>query len=268
MERLIITIFCLFAYVHISAQEVLRTPVNETPIDNKNINDTIISFPTTFHDGFFVPEKVVSFDNYYDKSQYKLIPVQHSELTSFGIDEKWGNPNLYVFKDVNIMPELMNKQSVEVGIIYNHNKLLISVGLIANVYNFNTLSTTYSSAIQNQFGISGWLSYDFNENVSATVYGRYVTNPFYNSMASFPYVETSSFGGFITLQNEKYGIDLGVNNYYDAINRCWQTNPIVRPTYRIGKVKMSIDAGPLLKEGILRLMNKQRVYGPIIMPSM
>lgn len=166
------------------------------------------------------------------------------------------------------MPELMKKQSVEVGIIYNRNKLSISVGLIANVYNFNPLSTMYSPAIQNQFGINGRLGYDFNENVSASVYGRYVTNPFYHSMASFPYVATSSFGGFITLHNEKYGIDLGVDNYYDAFNRCWQTNPIVRPTYKIGKVKMTIDVGPLVKEGVLRLMNKQRVDGPIIMPSM
>lgn len=140
---------------------------------------------------------------------------------------------------------------------------------MANVYNFNSLSTIYGFyTIQNQFGISGALSYDFNENFSATVYGRYVTNSFYHSMASFPYIATSSFGGFITLHNEKCGIDLGVNSHYDAFSHSWQTNPIVRPTYKIGKVKMSIDVGPLMKEGILRLMNKRRVNGPIIMPSM
>lgn len=267
MKNLIIIILGLFMYIHISAQE-LKIPVNEIPINIKNINDIIISFPTIFHDISFVPEKVVALNSYYVSSQNKLTPILHSKLTNFCFDKNWRNLNLGVFKNENIMPELMKKQSVEVGIIYNHNKLLVSFGLIANVYNFNPLSTIFGSPIQNQFGINGRLSYDFNENVSASVYGRYVTNPFFHSMASFPYVATSSFGGFITLHNEKCGIDLGVNNYYDAFNRCWQTNPIVRPTYKIGKVKMTIDMGPLIKEGILRLMNKQRVYNHIIMPDM
>ena len=269
MGRLIIMIVCLFTFVHISAQEVLGTSVNNTHLNNKNINEAIISFPTTIHDNFFVPKEVAPFSSSYINNQGNLIPIPHSDLTNFCVGKKWRNLNLYVFKDENIMPVLMKKQNVEAGIIYNRNKLLISVGLIANVYNFNPLSTMYySSAIQNQFGINGRLSYDFNENVSVSVYGRYVTNSFYHSMASFPYVATSSYGGFITLHNEKCGMDLGVNNYYDAFNRCWQTNPIVRPTYKIGKVKMSVDVGPLIKEGILHLMNKQRVDGPIIMPSM
>lgn len=263
MGRLIVIIFCLFTYVHVSAQEILRTYVNKTPINNENINDVIISFPTSFQDDFFVPEKVVSFNNYYGTNQNELIPINHSELTIFCFDKKWRGLNLYGFKTENIMLGLMNKHNAEVGIIYNRNKLLISVSLFANVYNFNPLSTMYCSAIQNQFGINGRVSYDFNENVSVSVYGRYVTNSFYHSMASFPYVATSSFGGFITMHNEKVGIDLGVNNYFDAFNHCWQTNPIVRPTYKIGKVKMSIDVGPLMKEGILYLLNKQRVDGPI-----
>lgn len=266
MGRLIIMIFCSFIYVNISAQEVLRTSVDETPINNDIINDTLISFPSAFHDDFIVPEKAMSFNYYYFINQNNIIPALHSEINSYCFEEKWRKHNYYFQIDDNIMPELMNKQSAEAGIIYNHNKMFISVGLIANVYNFNPLSTMYSSSIQNQFGIKGLLSYEFSENVSASVYGRYVTNPFYHSMASFPYVATSSYGGFISLHNEKYGIDMGVNNYYDAFNHCWQTNPIVRPTYKIGKVKMNIDVGPLIKEGILRLMNKQRVDGPIMMP--
>lgn len=257
MGRLIIMIFCLFTYVHISAQEVLRIPMN-----HKKINDTIMTFTTTLYDDYFLLEKVTSLDNYYVNNQNKLIPKFHSDFPS----SKWTFLNLYGFKDEDIMPELMKKQNAEVGIIYNRNKLLISIDFIAIVYNFNPLSSMYSSVIQNQFGIKGWLSYDFNENVSVSIYGKYVTNSFYHSMASLPYVTTSSFGGFITLHTERYGVDLGVNNYYDAFNRCWQTNPIVRPTYKVGKVKIGMDVGPLIKEGILCLMNKQRVNGPIIMP--
>jgi len=62
-------------------------------------------------------------------------------------------------------------------------------------------------------------------------------------------------------------IRMGVNNYYDAFSRSWRTDPIVRPTYKIGKVKIGMDVGPLMKEGLLRLAGRKRRSGPIIMPS-
>jgi len=68
------------------------------------------------------------------------------------------------------------------------------------------------------------------------------------------------------LQDEKLGVDLGLNNYYDAFSRSWRTDPIVHPKYKIGKMKIEMDLGPLMKESLLRLAGKKRYMGPIIMP--
>jgi len=82
-----------------------------------------------------------------------------------------------------------------------------------------------------------------------------------------PYIGTSQYGGFFTLRGESAGIDLGVNNCYDPFARRWQTDPIVRPKFKIGKVEMDVDLGPLMKDAILRIAGKQRRQGPIIMPG-
>lgn len=269
MKQLLIATLSLFVYFHITAQEVLKTPVDKMHVNTtKNINDTIVALLPILHDISFVSDKAVVLNSYYIKDQNNLTPILLSELNNFCPEKNQRSLNFVVSKNEIIMPELMVKQSVEVGGIFSHNKLVFSLGLIANVYNFNPLSTMSGSVIQNQFGIYSRLSYDFNNNVSASVYGRYVTNSFFHSMASFPYVATSTFGGFFTLHSEKYGIDMGVNNYYDPFNRCWRTNPIVRPAYKIGKVKITIDVGPLIKEGFLHIVNKQRAYKQSIISNM
>lgn len=268
MGKVLIILFCQFFCTFVSAQEVPYLLTKEKTIRDVYCKDYSNSLSAS-----------IPFENNWGNASIlrniqqnnKLIienQFPNNKLLNYSIIHQWRNLNLYGIGNRTNMIGLVDKQNAEVGVTYSSDKLFFSVGLIASVYNFNSLSTMYDySTIQNQFGISGALSYDFNENVSATVYGRYVTNSFYHSMASFPYIATSSYGGYIMLYNGKCGIDLGVNNYYDAFSGSWQTNPIVRPTYKIGKVKMSFDMGPLMKEGILRLMNKRRVDGPIILPS-
>lgn len=169
------------------------------------------------------------------------------------------------------MPGLMDRRRVEFQAVQHYAGFTFAVGLSANKYALpidSRLTMLNMGAVQNQFVVSGLVSYDFSDNVSMTAYGQYVSNPFYHSMAALPYISTSSYGGFITLHNGDTGIDLGVNNHYDPFARRWQTDPIVRPTFKLGKkVKMSVDIGPLMKEGNLRIMGKKRSQGPMIMPD-
>ena len=267
MKEVFIILFCFLFCTCVSAQEVSYLPIkintNRNVYHNEYSNSlsASISLKNNFLNSSLL--KNINQDNIHTKE----FQFSYDTILDSCKNHQWRNLSLYGVENSTNMIGLMDRQNVEIGIMYSHNKLHFSVGFMANVYNINPLSTRNTSPIQNQFGISGQLIYDFNDNVSATVYGRYVTNPFYHSMASFPYVLTSSFGGYLTLHNEKVGIDLGVNNYYDAFNRSWRTDPIVRPTYKLGKVKMSIDMGPLMKEGLLLLMNKRKIDGPIIMPS-
>lgn len=182
----------------------------------------------------------------------------------------WRGGALYGGSDDVSMIGLMRRQGVDLNVVQQYGDFTFRLTLSANRYMLpvdGRLGMMGMSARQNQFGIGGMITYDFNENLSTTVYGMYVSNPFYYTMAVFPYIPTSSYGGYITLHNDATGLDLGVNNHYDPFARRWQTDPIIRPTFKIGKVKTSIELGPAVKEGLLRMMGKRRSQGPIIMPS-
>jgi len=247
-----------------SAQEMQNT--QEITDYKKNDIEANAFAPTTFSFDLDFHQQVMEFDKYPNLNLNQPLSPAHAYKIKTSGDYHWRHLTLYGIGDRDIMMGLMDRQDAEVGFVYHKDKVFFNVGLMASVYNFNPLAGPQGSPIHNQFGIRGNIRYDFNENVSVTVYGQYVNHPFYHSMASFPYIATSSFGGYLTLQNEKFGMDLGVNNYFDPFSRSWKTDPIVRPTYKIGKVKIGMDVGPLMKEGILKLAGKKRAAGPIIMP--
>jgi len=285
MKRPIVMAVLLLSLGNASAQEVQET--QETPKHTKSNATASTLAPTPRHDGSLFPRQAMEF-----REPHLPLPTSHSSLKTrigridIGRGYQWRNATLYGTAGRDVMTGLMEKQDAEVGIAYLRNSLFLNVGLMANVYSLNQLTRLDASPLRNQFGVSGSLRYNFSENLSATVYGQYVSNPFYHSstseaskavtstseaseavtMAAFPYIATSSFGGYITLQNERLGVDLGVNNYYDPLIHNWRTDPIVRPTYKIGKVKIGMDIGPLVKEGILRLAGKKRPAHPMILP--
>jgi len=249
---------------NVSAQEVLER--KETPNQSKSNVEANMFAPTTFHNESLFPQQAKGAGELQNFGLNNQPSAANIGRINTSRDYQWRNATLYGTAYRDVMTGLMEKQDAEVGIKYRMNSFSFNVGLMANVYSFNQLTRLGDSPLRNQFGARGSLHYDFSENLSATVYGQYVSNPFYHSMAAFPYIATSSFGGYITLQNEKMGVDLGVNNYYDPFSHVWRTDPIVRPTYKIGKVKIGMDVGPLVREGILRLAGKRRQAGPIMLP--
>lgn len=151
----------------------------------------------------------------------------------------WQGGAIYGSSEDVPMPVLMRRQGVAFNAVQQSGALTFNVGFSANKYAFpmdGRLGTLGMSARQNQFSVNGAMTYEFSPNFSASVYGRYVTNQFYYSMAAFPYIGTSSYGGFFSIHNGDTGLDLGVNRYYDPFARRWRTDPIVRPKFKVGKI--------------------------------
>ena len=111
--------------------------------------------------------------------------------------------------------------------------------------------------------------YRFNDQWSATVFGRYSSNHGFYSMAAFPYMGTSGYGGFVTFMGETVGMDLGVERYYDTFARRWVTSPIITPKVRFSeKFTLELPVGPLVKEMIDNaVFNRKERSGPMIMPE-
>lgn len=147
---------------------------------------------------------------------------------------------------------LMDVQSVSGNMQYSLGAFNMHGGLIANRYH-------YHRGIISQYGISGQIVYSFNPNLSATIFGTYYnTNPFI-SMAAFPFVPTTSYGGYMTVGNNSFYMNLGVERRYNTFEHKMETVPIISPAFKISnKVTIELPLGDLVKHVIEDAVMKNR----------
>lgn len=136
---------------------------------------------------------------------------------------------------------LMDVQSVSGGVQYSLGGMTVQGALAANRY-------LYQGRVFTQYGVSGQLSYSFNPNLALTVFGTYYnTNPFF-SMAAFPFVPTTSYGGYMTVGSRSFYVNLGVERRFNAFEHKMETVPIVTPAFKISNnVTIELPLGDLTK---------------------
>lgn len=136
---------------------------------------------------------------------------------------------------------LMDVQSVSGGVQYSLGGMTVQGALAANRY-------LYQGRVFTQYGVSGQLSYSFNPNLALTVFGTYYnTNPFL-SMAAFPFVPTTSYGGYMTVGSRSFYVNLGVERRFNAFEHKMETVPIVTPAFKISNnVTIELPLGDLTK---------------------
>ena len=157
---------------------------------------------------------------------------------------------------------LLSRRDASLGVVQGFGALTVSAGLSADRYMLWRGTRT-------TFGLGGSLSYRFTDNLSATLFGRYVGGGSFVSPASLPYVGASGYGGYVTLTGGALGVDLGVESYYDAFARRWVTSPIVTPKVKVSeKFTIELPVGWMVKEMIDNAVNNNRRRGgPMIMPD-
>lgn len=136
---------------------------------------------------------------------------------------------------------LMDVQSVSGGVQYGLGAMTVQGALAANRY-------LYYGRVFSQYGVSGKLSYSFNPNLALTVFGTYYnTNPFF-SMAAFPFVPTTSYGGYMTVGSRSFYVNLGVERRFNAFEHKMETVPIITPAFKISnKVTIELPLGDLTR---------------------
>lgn len=145
---------------------------------------------------------------------------------------------------------LMDVQSVSGGVQYSLGAMTVQGALAANRY-------LYYGRVFTQYGVSGQLSYSFNPNLALTVFGTYYnTNPFF-SMAAFPFVPTTSYGGYMTVGSRSFYVNLGVERRFNAFEHKMETVPIITPAFKISnKVTIELPLGDLMKHLIEEILIK------------
>lgn len=145
---------------------------------------------------------------------------------------------------------LMDVQSVSGGVQYSLGGMTVQGTLAVNRY-------LYYGRVFSQYGVSGQLSYSFNPNLALTVFGTYYnTNPFF-SMAAFPFVPTTSYGGYMTVGSRCFYVNLGVERRFNAFEHKMETVPIITPAFKISnKVTIELPLGDLTKHLIEEILIK------------
>ena len=167
---------------------------------------------------------------------------------------------LYAISSENSYINLLKSRNAAFMLNYHVDNFYIETGIIANQY--ETRGTT------TQLGINSFLEYKFSQQWSLAVYGTIYNNNPYFSMATYPFVETSSYGGWIKYQGDKVGMKLGIRKYYDAFQKQWKMEPIITPSFKISKkVLLELPVGPAVQKYMERLFKSRTNNSPIITPN-
>lgn len=95
------------------------------------------------------------------------------------------------------------------------------------------------------FSTSGMMLYQATDKLGFRVFGSYAPGNTFG-------MKTHSYGGTLMWQvNDRFGLEMGVQRYYDSMRGGWQTVPVVIPSYRFDHFKLELDVGGILYE-ILR----------------
>ena len=184
------------------------------------------------------------------------------DFSRSGVVTSWKNGYLIGSGSRTTMPVLMSNQNVSFSAVQNVGNFTFAGGVSADRYsmwrNMNTM-----------FGFRGSVTYNFNENVSATIFGRYYTGQSYYTMGAMPYMGSSGYGGFLSLMGETFGMDVGVERYYDSFAGRWVTSPIITPKIKFSeKFTLELPVGWLVKEVLDEAVFKNnKKQGPMIMPE-
>jgi hypothetical protein len=125
-------------------------------------------------------------------------------------------------------------------------------------------------SLQKQFGVGGSIGYRVNSHISLHAFGNYYGHTPLVGPAMYPYMNTTSFGGFANVQfSSRFRTEVGVHRYFSPLTGRWETDPIIRPYIKVGKSKTEIggiDFGYLLKSLIIGSREKQ-MQPPMMVPN-
>ncbi len=92
------------------------------------------------------------------------------------------------------------------------------------------------------FSTSGRLTYRASDRIAFNVFGSYDIGNSYG-------MSTDRYGATMSLDmSDRFGMEVGVQRYYDAMRGRWETVPVAIPYYRFEKFKLGLDVGGILYE--------------------
>ncbi|MCQ2145254.1 MAG: hypothetical protein MJY72_05900 [Bacteroidales bacterium] len=162
----------------------------------------------------------------------------------YGSGTVWSHGNFGIIgsSSYHEHPFLLTSREAELAAGMNFGKLGIVAGVSATNYAGMYIPNMY------QLGVGGQIAYGITENIGIVAYGQFYDKVPYVTMSAYPFVNTSHYGGYISIAGDVVGINLGAERYFDPMSRSWETLPIITPTIRIGdNATIGIPIGGLVR---------------------
>ncbi len=228
---------------------------NSQPLDKNKITESVMQVDSSQK----YPYNSLSTNNlFFLKKQNGYFPFvkNYDSINIINRKDIIGN---HISMNDAVYLNLMYRNTAIFGFYLQSQNINFEINLIANRY--ETLNPTM------QFGVSNSLQYRLSPHWSIGIWGTiYNSNPYFY-MATFPFVDTSSYGGWVKYEDNRIGIKLGSRNYYDSFQRQWKWEPIITPSVKIGKkIILEVPVGPMVQKSMERILKKNRNNGPVIIP--
>lgn len=166
-------------------------------------------------------------------------PLFRGDYSTGGILRQFPNGALFGSGNQTSLPGIGRFNEASLGYTHIFNERL-ELQLRANAMKMNMTHFTGQA-----FSTSGALIYHASDKVAFKVFGSYDIGNSYG-------MSTHRYGGTMSLDmSDRFGMEVGVQRYYDAMRGRWETVPVVIPYYRFEKFTLGLDVGGLVYE-ILR----------------
>ena len=172
---------------------------------------------------------------HYDTNPYSR------DWSSSGIITRVGGGYLMGAGSHTTYPGMGNVASASVAFTMpTGNRFQVTTGVTGSKYHFDRTAW-------NDFGVFGNASFRLNDRLSLNAFGHYYVNQQFHSVASMPYLSSSSYGGTLGWKaSDNFSLDVGARRIYDPYTGQWRTLPVVQPTFSLLGAPISFDAGPLI----------------------
>ncbi len=221
-------LFLLFILQITSLNAQVEVKIDSLNNNGANRQDSLSEIETT---KFIRPETIESVRksvhpfNASDIKSLNRLPESHMQLDlSYPQDlAHWQGGAIYGGNNEEIIHGFGAYRTASAIAYQQLGKLRITGGITVEKFNFYR---NIGNGIEGQ--VEG--TYRFNDNISATAFGRVQNMGFFS-----PYsIITYQYGGYFSFNtnNNKWGLDLGAQRYFNPVTRTWTTIPIAMPYYK------------------------------------
>lgn len=234
-------------------------PTDSVPASTIHLDQPYI--PSLFNSNLknLQPSLYSPFYEFSDSISREFNTYRYDQIPGTAVFPMWKNSVFVATGTISSYPGLMEIHSGSAGFIQDFGEVSFYLGAEANKYG-------YFNGLHTQYGINGSIQYSVSPKLTLTGYATYyfgrppvMPNGSMMPPAMIGYYGVSAFGGTAEYQfNETFGLIVGGEAVHQFGTNKYRFEPIVTPTFKIGKVKFGIPVGQMANDIIRSYIQEKR----------